>query len=451
MDLIGLIPSFGSVLYTVAAFVVALSVIVAIHEYGHYIVGRWSGIHAEVFSIGFGPVLFSRRDKRGTLWQVAALPLGGYVKFLGDADASSVGRSDTAALDAAAARRTMHGAPLWARAATVAAGPIFNFILSILVFAAVLLWRGVASDPLTVDSVAPLPGISQEVQQGDEVVAIAGRETPDLAGIDAFIQELPMEPELDYDVLRDGDTLTVLGPYPYPPLVGSVTPQSAAMAAGLRSGDVITAINGSEIFAFDQLRDIVGESDGAPLDLTVWRPSGDDNLEGATREVTLAPKRMDLPLSEGGFETRWLIGITGGLYFTPQTTSPGPFTALGYGVDQTLFIIRSSLSGLYNMAVGAISSCNLSGPIGIAQTSGAAASQGLASFVWFVAVLSTAVGLLNLFPIPVLDGGHLVFHGYEAITGKPPGERALNVLMAVGLALLGTLMVFAIGNDLFCP
>ncbi len=450
MDITALIPTFGSAIYTVAAFVVALSVIVAIHEYGHYIVGRWSGIHADVFSLGFGPVLFRRTDKRGTQWQVALLPLGGYVKFAGDADAASVTRSaDTPGLDAEARRRTMHGAPLWARAATVAAGPLFNFVLSIVVFAGILLVRGVANDPLVIDEVRPLPVAEQGLQPGDRLLAVDGRETPELDGLAAFIDTLPVAPVLDYTVARGDETREVRGAYPEPPLVGGVTAQSAAMAAGIRTGDVITAIDGQDVFAFAQLRDIVGNSDGRPLDLELWRPDGAG--DGEILSMTLMPKRMDLPRPEGGFETRWLIGITGGLYFTPETVTPGPFAALGYGVEQTGFIIRSSLSGLYNMAVGAISSCNLRGPIGIAQTSGAAASQGVASFVWFIAVLSTAVGLLNLFPIPVLDGGHLVFHAYEALRGKPPGEWAMNVLMAMGLALLGTLMLFALFNDIFCP
>ncbi|MBU0782088.1 MAG: site-2 protease family protein, partial [Alphaproteobacteria bacterium] len=128
-------------------FVVSLSIIVAIHEYGHYIVGRWSGIHAEVFSIGFGPVLFARTDKRGTVWQIAALPFGGYVKFLGDANAASVGGTDVA--EGRDARHTMLGAPLWARAATVAAGPIFNFILAIILFAGYIMVSGAPRDPVT--------------------------------------------------------------------------------------------------------------------------------------------------------------------------------------------------------------------------------------------------------------------------------------------------------------
>ena len=157
-----LIPSFGGFAFTLLAFVVALSIIVAIHEYGHYIVGRWSGIHAEVFSLGFGPVLLSRVDRRGTKWQVAALPFGGYVKFLGDANAAS-GKDGAAvdALDPAERRRSMHGAPLWARAATVAAGPIFNFILSILVFAGVMVFSGQASTDPVVGDIRPMPAEMQ--------------------------------------------------------------------------------------------------------------------------------------------------------------------------------------------------------------------------------------------------------------------------------------------------
>ena len=215
------------------------------------------------------------------------------------------------------------------------------------------------------------------------------------------------------------------------------------MDVGLERGDLITAIDGTPVTAFKQLQETVGASDGRPLALDVWR-------DGETLDFVLAPRRVDLPV-DGGFETRWLIGMTGGLMFTPATRTPGPLEALSYGGEQTVFIVRSSLSGLWHMVTGAISSCNLRGPLGIAETSGAAASQGLESFIWFIAVLSTAVGLLNLFPIPVLDGGHLVFHAFEALTGRPPSDQALRVLMGVGLALLLSLMAFALTNDLFCP
>ncbi len=445
MELTDLIPTFGNTLYTVGAFVIALSVIVAVHEYGHYIVGRWCGIKAEVFSLGFGPVLFKRTDKHGTQWQVAALPFGGYVKFLGDAGAASDKASDVMdTLSDAEKRHTMHGAPLWARMFTVAAGPVFNFILSIIVFAGVILFTGVASDPLTVGQIREVPGLEDHLQPGDEILAIEGQETPEVAEFRDFIETLPVTETLAYTLRRDGAEVETTGPYPYPALVSGLTAGSAAMEAGLESGDVITAIDGQPIVSFEELRVAVGESDGSEMTFSVWR-------DGETFDVGLTPRRMDLPLEDGGFETRWLIGITGGLVFEPMTETPGLVDAAQYGVNQTIFIVRSSLSGLWHMAKGAISSCNLRGPIGIAQTSGAAASQGLESFIWFIAVLSTAVGLLNLFPIPVLDGGHLVFHAYEALTGKPPSDRALRILMTIGLALLLTLMVFALSNDLFCP
>lgn len=440
-----LIPQFGSFAFTLLAFVAALSIIVAIHEYGHYIVGRWSGIHAEVFSIGFGPVLVSRTDRRGTRWQIAALPFGGYVKFLGDSDAAS-GRDGAAidALDVNERRRSMHGAPLWARSATVAAGPIFNFIFSILIFGLVLAFTGRTVDEPLVGAQAPLPPGVQQLEAGDRILALEGQEVTTFTEIFEIAEELPPQPTVTYTVERDGDVIETEAAFPLIPLVQSVAPQSAAIAAGLEEGDVIRAVDGAEIFAFRQLREAVAAAGGTPLTLTVWR-------DGETMEVTLSPRRTDLPLPEGGFETRWLIGITGGLSFEPVRERVGPLAALGYGAEQTLFVVQSSLSGLWHMITGAISSCNLQGPIGIAETSGAAASQGIDNFIWFVAVLSTAVGLLNLFPIPVLDGGHLVFHAYEAVAGKPPSDKALRVFMTVGLTLLLSLMLFALTNDIFCP
>jgi regulator of sigma E protease len=257
-------------------------------------------------------------------------------------------------------------------------------------------------------------------------------------------EELPPQPTVTYTVERDGTVMQTEAAFPLIPLVQTVAPQSAAIAAGLREGDVIRAVDGEEVFAFRELREAVAAAEGSPLTLTIWR-------DGEAMDVTLTPRRTDLPLPEGGFETRWLIGITGGLSFEPVRENVGPGAALLYGAEQTFFVVRSSLSGLWHMITGAISSCNLQGPIGIAETSGAAASQGIDNFIWFVAVLSTAVGLLNLFPIPVLDGGHLVFHAYEAVAGKPPSDKALRVFMTVGLTLLLSLMLFALTNDIFCP
>jgi regulator of sigma E protease len=447
LDIAALLPQFGSLIWTLVAFVVALSIIVAIHEYGHYIVGRWSGIDADVFSLGFGPVLFSRVDKRGTKWQFALLPLGGYVKFKGDGNASG-GKDEEAmaGLSDTERRRTMNGAPLWARAATVAAGPAFNFALSILIFTAVLMFRGEVTDPVKVGELRAVPA-QNELQVGDILLEIEGVVLPaygESASFQSFLDELPVQEHLNYTVQRGDSTLVVEGPYVYPPVATQIIPRSAADDAGFRAGDIIISVDGAPIYAFEQLREAVEGSEGATLTLEVWRG-------GDIRVLEMTPRRTDEPQSDGSFETNYRIGIVGGMFFEPATEMTGPLSAFVSGVQQTGRIIDGSLSGLWYMITGAIGTCNLSGPIGIAETSGSMASQGTTNFIWFIAVLSTAVGLLNLFPIPVLDGGHLVFHAYEAVTGKPPSDKALRVLMAMGLTLLLSLMLFALYNDIFCP
>lgn len=439
MSLSLLLPSFGNFAFTLVAFVVALSVIVAVHEYGHYIVGRWTGIKAEVFSLGFGPVLFSRMDRHGTRWQIAALPFGGYVKFLGDANAASVGADGT--VEPARQRETMLGAPLWARAATVLAGPAFNFILAFFLFAGVILTTGTPRAPLTVDRIAMLPaGMAGALLPGDEIVAVDGISTdnPLVPGEEARTLLVP------YDVRRGGQELQVEGPNPRLPVVGSVNPGSPAADAGVRPGDVILAVDGERVVNFGRIIEIVSASDGRALPLMLWRGGEEMHLD-------IAPKRQDLPLADGGFETRWLLGIVQGPAFEPVLMTPGLGEAAGAAVSQIRYITVSSVSALWHIVTGAISTCNLSGPVGIAEASGAMAAQGTMPFLWFLGVLSAAIGLLNLFPIPVLDGGHLIFHLWEAIAGQPPGPTALRIFMSVGLAVLLTVMGFAILNDvIFC-
>ncbi len=444
MDFFGFLPNLGSGALTIVAFIVALSIIVAIHEYGHYIIGRWSGIKADVFSLGFGPVLWSGVDKHGTKWQVAALPFGGYVKFRGDANAAS-GKDDEAmtGLSEEERRQTMHGAPLWARTATVAAGPLFNFALSIIVFAAIFLSNGQATGEFRVGELRDLPPPAYTLQPGDLVLSIDGKTAPGLEdeGFRDFVDGLPLQPLLDYGVERDGTKLLVTGPQLFPPVIKSLAPQSAAYETGLKPDDAIQKIDGAPIFTFNELKQAVEEGQGRPLMLTIWR-------DGQEMDFELTPRRTDEPQPEGGFKTSWRIGIIGGVAFEPAKEALGFGDAVTGAVAQTGRIINGSLSGLYHMVTGAISSCNLSGPVGIAQTTGAMASQGLDDFIWFIAVLSTAIGMLNLFPIPMLDGGHLVFYAYEAVTGKPPSDSALRVLMTMGLWMVLSLMVFGLLNDL---
>ncbi len=444
MEFPGFLPSFGGIAFTVLAFIVVLSVIVAVHEYGHYIVGRWCGIRADVFSLGFGPVLWSRRDRHGTQWQIAALPFGGFVKFHGDSDAASgVDATTPQALPPEELRRTMHGAPLWARAATVAAGPVFNFALSFLAFTAVALSTGIAVQPLTIDRIHPLPEGASELRKGDVLLAVAGIafDAPDFSG---RVADLPDTPGRQYQVLRDSRELALNGPALTPARVGRVDPTGAAHAAGVIEGDVVLAVDGRPMRRFGDLTEPINTGDGAPVELEVWR-------DGAILTLSMTPVRRDLPRPGGGFETRWLIGISSDFFFQPVLETPGLLQAMETGAGRIVGLITLTMSGLYHMITGAISSCGVSGPIGIAQMSGTAASEGALSFVMFIGLLSTAVGLLNLFPVPVLDGGHLVFFAYEAVTGRAPGARALRVLMSIGLFLLLSLMVFAVTNDLFCP
>ena len=443
MDLLQFVPMFGNFAFMIAAFVVALSVIVAIHEYGHYIVGRWCGIKAEVFSLGFGPVIFSRTDKHGTLWQVAALPLGGYVKFLGDANAASVGSDNS--VDPVHARKTMTGAPLWARTLTVAAGPVFNFILAIAIFTGSIMYQGRTIDPVTFGQARALPAqFASDLQTGDQILAVEGIPFNDADREDSLLDLLPLQEDLTYTVIRDGRQIDVTGPYLMPTLISALAPRSAADNAGLRIGDVITAVNGDPIFAFRQLQERVVAAEGAPLDLTIWRA-------GNTQDVTLAPRITDEPQPGGGFAQTYRIGITGQLFFDAQTETVGLMEATRLGAEGLWNTATTSISALHHIIVGRISTCNLSGPVGIAETSGSMARQGTQSFIWFIGALSAAVGLINLFPIPVLDGGHLMFYAYEAVTRRKPSDRAVQVFMFLGLALILTMMSFTVLNDtIFC-
>lgn len=438
-----IVAALGGTAWTLAFFIVALSVIVFVHEYGHYIVGRWSGIHSEVFSIGFGPVLFSRTDKRGTKWQIAAIPFGGYVKFLGDADASSVRTGDVSALSVEERRHTMAGAPLWARSATVAAGPLFNFILTFVLLAGLALVMGVPREEPTVGKMRALPVAEATLKEGDVILGVEGQATPDWETFGKVTDALKGKTALTYLVRRDGKEVTVTGPHPQAPVVGEVQIRSAAMDAGLQEGDVILKAGGKDVRFFAELPDIVAAGKGQPVALTVWR-------DGKTFDLSITPRIRTVDDGKGGFTERYLLGLYSGMFFEPAVRSVGLWEAAS-GAGQTMWVMTTTtFSGLSHMIQGAISSCNLSGAIGMAETAGDAARNGAESFVGMIAILSLGIGILNLFPIPVLDGGHLVFHAYEAITRRQPAEWALRILMTVGLTLVLSIMIFGLSRDLLC-
>ena len=434
-------PQFGNVFWVIVFFVLALSIIVTVHEFGHYITGRWCGIRVDVFSVGFGPSLCSWTDRMGTRWQIAAFPLGGYVKFFGDSGpASEKASGEYQHLTPELERQTLHGAPLWARTLTVAAGPMFNFILSIILFATVAMSTGKIADPPVIGKINPLPAEGIELFPGDEIIKINGVDLWETGGLDSPI---PYRTLLEYDIRREGRTMTVLGPHPYPPLVSSLSPLSAAYDAGIKNGDVIVEVNNKSVATFSEVKEFVESSNGDLIKLKIWR-------DGDTLDFELAPRRRDEQVSGGGFETNWRIGIAAGLAFDLATESLSLRDSFVFATERTWLIITGSISGIWNIITGVISSCNISGPIGIAKVSGAMASQGASSFVLFIAVLSTAVGLLNLFPIPILDGGHLVFYAYEFVAGRKPGDKTVAALSRIGFSLLIGIMAFAVFNDVFC-
>lgn len=441
MEIIAQIPLIGGVLAVLLPFVAVLGVVVTVHEYGHYIVGRWCGIDAEVFSLGFGRALWSRTDRRGTRWQVAILPLGGFVKFLGDADGSSRTDYDAVArMDPSVRARTFSQASVGRRFLTVLAGPVFNLVLSVVVFAGLIWWQGVVVAPV-VGEVAQVPGQALPFQQGDVIRSINGTAIVHYADIRAVIDSADPSKTMEISLERDGASLTFDVPYLLLPIVGAMVPLSPAIRAGLKTGDYILATNDTEMHSFLDLQAVMSSYQSGSVTLKVWR-------DGKVLDLVMIPEKSVNETADGGFEEKVMLGVIAGFAFEPQTESIAPWTALYYGGDRVIYVIVSSLNALGHIISGDIGADNLQGPIGIAQVSGEMATNGWFDFIALIAFVSTAIGMLNLFPIPVLDGGHLVVFAYEAVRGRPPSQRVLEIAMSVGLAMVLLLMVFATYNDI---
>lgn len=350
------------------SFVVVLTAIIYVHELGHYWVARWSGIRVEVFSIGFGNELFGWTNRHGTRWKISAVPLGGYVKFFGDASAASTpGELDQ--MSDAERRVSFHHQPLKIRSAVVVAGPASNFIFAVMVYAAMF---AIIGQPFT------------------------------------------------------------------SPVVGEVVVGGAADLAGIRAGDRVLAVDGAAVERFEELPAYVALRAETMIVMTVLR-------DNAKVDIKVTPRRVDVADGFGGTHRVGQIGIkSGGVEFQRH----GPVAAVGYAVRETAGVVSNTMLYLSRIVIGRESGDQLSGPLGIAKISGDVAQRNPAALISLVATLSVAIGLINLFPIPMLDGGHLLYYGIEALRGRPLGERAQEYGFRVGLAMVLSLFLFATWNDL---
>ncbi len=351
-------------------FLIVLTVLVFVHELGHYLVARWNGVRIEVFSIGFGPEIFGWTDRVGTRWKFSAVPLGGYVKMFGDADPASQPSSENLEQMSDAEKAvSFHHKRLMQRAAVVVAGPAANFLFAVI---ALTLLFATFGEPFT------------------------------------------------------------------PPEIGQIQPGSAAEAGGLKPGDTIIAIDGHAIERFEEVQRDVRLNAGSPMTIEVRRGDGTVSLS-ITPRITTVTDRF------GNEHAFGLLGIErNGVNYLRRN----PAAALWQATVETENLTTGTLTAVWQMIIGARPADEIGGPLRIAQMSGEVAQGGAVAVIWFMAVLSVNLGLINLFPVPILDGGHLLFYIAEAVRGRPLGQRAQEFGFRLGLALVLTLMVFATWNDL---
>ena len=436
-------------------FLVVLGVLVAFHELGHFLAARWVGVKVLKFSLGFGPKLFGRKMGE-TEYLLSAIPLGGYVKLFGEDETEATTQEDRA--------RSFAHQGLWGKVLIVAAGPGFNFILAYFIFAGWLATGAPLFVPtfqdLTPDIEAMVPGSPADtagIQIGDRVSRVNGRDISTRTELfDAVAksngQALTLEIKRGEQIKTLAVTPTTapgpqasaqepgyyLGVEETPPLVTSVMQNSPAAKAGLQAGDHVVNIEGQTIHTWSQMTGIVKENPNRQLQVEVLR-------EGHRVSLTVTPSAEKAMVNGQSIEVG-KIGISGpGRSIMRSST---PLLSLYDGLGATWGWTELTVIGLYKMVVGDISSKNIGGPLTIANISGEAAAQGASSVVFLIAILSINLGVLNLLPIPILDGGHLLFFLIEGILRKPLGERQREIAQQAGLVLLVGVMIFAFWNDL---
>src|SRR5580693_7584567 len=355
-------------------FLFVLTIVVFFHELGHFLVARWAGVKVLTFSLGFGPELVGFNDRHGTRWKISAVPLGGYVKFFGDdSEASTPSSEALAGMTEEERAGSFHHKKVGPRAAIVAAGPIANFLLAIVIFTCLFTFFGRPSTTARVDMIEA---------------------------------------------------------------------NSAAAAAGFQVGDIVMSIDGTKIDSFSDMQRVVGTHAGDELTFEVKRGDGTVQLHGT-------PQLREVKDPFGNVHRIGVLGIT-------RQTAAGdvvtervdPVTALWLGVKETWFVVDRTLAYIGGVFTGREAADQVGGPLRIAQISGQVATIGLAALINLAAVLSISIGLLNLFPVPLLDGGHLLFYAVEAVRGRPLSERAQEMGFRIGLGLVLMLMVFATYNDI---
>jgi regulator of sigma E protease len=368
----GMLGQLGGIITdNVIPALIVLTIVVFVHEMGHFLVARWCGIRVAAFSIGFGRELAGFTDRRGTRWKLSAIPLGGYVRFEGDENAASIPDPEALAATPLAERNGLfHFAPLWKRVAVVAAGPAANFILAILIFTAVF--------------------------------SLIGR--PHIL-----------------------------------PIADTVIAGSAAERAGIKPGDRILGVDGNRIDSFTELQSIVMLSADEPLSFVIDR-------SGEKITLTAVPERQEQSDRMGGTQRIGVLGISAGAI---NFERDDPTTAFVQGVHETALIVNRTLTYIGRLLVGKESAEQLSGPIRIGQVSGAVVSSGgIPGLIYLTAVLSVSIGLFNLFPVPMLDGGHLFFYLIEAVRGRPLSPRLQDLGFRIGFALVIMLFIFVTFNDI---